>query len=472
MSREPFDQMPNAYQGIARRRPHRATVTLLVATQGLALLMGLSATLVIPAAGHAPAGVTAFGGTPGDWVTFKCVNGAIALNGSSVCHDSTGTQVDIAGGNSYQWYTMTATPDSGYLFISWTTVSDAYLGSYPNHGSTGTTSSVELWAQCPPLSRCGGSVTLTTRVPILQTLTARVFGGAGTLTIGGTNLSNGQSTQIMGGSLVTVAASVTGTNLSFWKWLSDDGTMGAPFARTSNFTVGDAASGIGNVTAVANNSTAPSTWAGVVESGSGVTAASATFTIPNGLSPWCLGRNCISSTTAFWVGIGGVWGTQALWQAGVAETYDPISKTVSAQVWYEAFCPGSCTGQTVGPITGPFVSLGSTVTVSVSYNPSTGVDSYSVSCVPSSGCGGNLPFSGTYSAGFTPDTTTADWIAEYPTHFGSITFASPSVTAAGGTSSSFVGPIEAVEMNQTVSGLNYLAPVTSVTTSSFTVTSG
>ena len=87
----------------------------------LVLVLGVAVatlTLAIPgvASAQAPSANPPPACPPGGciYLTYGCTNGAIAIQGSQICHDSSGYRLWTTGD-----FKILATPDSGYTFQDW-----------------------------------------------------------------------------------------------------------------------------------------------------------------------------------------------------------------------------------------------------------------------------------------------------------------------------------------------------------------
>jgi len=275
-----------------------------------------------------------------------------------------------------------------------------------------------------------------------QVLTGRIYNGWGTMNVNGTELTDGQMVTVRGGAVVNVSGISSQPGVTVWGWVSDDGQFLSPKSNSTTLTVRNAPSGVGNVTLLLNatpsQGPAPK-WVGLQFSGTDYIEASGTFSIPYVNPQVCEEGACTSANVGIWVGIGGTLGTKNLWQAGVCvvnasscPSGGPGSSGVAAYAWYETY-----------PQANPFYNdipliVGSTVTVTVTYNATNSTGTFDVVCDSKggSGCGWSSPtWSGQVS--YTPDTSTCEWIAEYIASYNSWSFWAPSSTSASGLATSF-----------------------------------
>jgi len=150
------------------QRKHPKMGLLIPGVVGLCLLMTLTAGLP----SSSTAGRTSFltaQAAAGDTVGFQCLHGEIYLNGTVQCHDSSFTSVVVCAynGDGYIyncWYTMKATPDSGYDFLNWSASGDSFLGSVGTEGRVSTSNPVSYWGQTCD-GTCAGSLVLNTYAP-------------------------------------------------------------------------------------------------------------------------------------------------------------------------------------------------------------------------------------------------------------------------------------------------------------------
>ncbi|MGP8110333.1 MAG: G1 family glutamic endopeptidase [Thermoplasmata archaeon] len=341
---------------------------------------------------------------------------------------------------------MVATTDAGYATMGWTTSGEACLGVSPSCGNSSGPSTVPFWENCGTGLRCTGTVILHTYLMGPQTITARIFNAAGTITLNGTVLTNGQNLTLGHGQVVPISGNVSNSSYIFLKWLTDDGSLANANSSSTNLTVDSNPSSQGNLTMVVKLISGNYSYAGLIATGSAISKAAATFVVP--IVSYSCHIDCIyAQVLPLWVGIGGdslLAGRGNLWQAGVTVYVNQTggTKTEYAEAWYESFYSNGT--HNFVPVTQ--VGLGTTVTVTVTYNALTGLSGYSIVCDnhPAAGCG-YLPKNG--SVLFTPTTTNAEWVTElgiggFPELFtgSNLSFASPCLTASGVSSSSFVVP--------------------------------
>lgn len=128
-----------------------ATVTTVVAVLAIAGLRGS------PLSGHSTMSAATPAITPGDYVTFHCPGGAIAVNGTPTCHDQVAVKLDLGSGNFY--VIIQATPDASHGFTKgWTSSGDACFGSLNPCNTASTNNPETVWGYCAPTSTCAGDV--------------------------------------------------------------------------------------------------------------------------------------------------------------------------------------------------------------------------------------------------------------------------------------------------------------------------
>lgn len=196
-------------------------------------------------------------------------------------------------------------------------------------------------------------------------------------------------------------------------------------------------------------------WAGyaITSSAGSVTLVSGSFTVP---TVKCSSSNAFA---AFWVGIDG-FNDNTVEQTGItANPCDTSFAPPGYSAWYE-FYPAS-------PVYASFsVSAGDQVSAQVTYTPSTGVFTTTLTVTSSSTTVGTLTQSSTVSGA---QSDSAEWITEAPSlggqilplaNFGTVTFTSSSAIIGGTTgsisasfSSSAVHEITMVTRNGTVKAL-------------------
>jgi len=405
----------------------------------------------------------------GDFVGFSCAHAAIWLNSGSsnisVCHDKTNQQVGVALGGVSS-YSMFAALDSGYGFTSWTASGHtaSCLGSYPTCGTSSGTNPVPFWGSCAFGQHCSGTLTLTSYlIPTDQVLTAQIYGGAGQIILNGQTLTSGEQLTLGSGSVVSVSALNIPSGYTFWGWVSDDGTFQSASSSSTQFTVGEDKSGVGNVSLVLlYGGTAGNNWGGLVMGGTSYTQVSATVTVPTSVSYVSYRGDdiCLSSLDApycpeilgYWIGIGGFLGTN-LWQAGYFITAFPYTGADSVQLFYEAV--GS--GGTPQAVLGPTISFGATLSIVTSFDPITQDDSFQISCVGSPCSGLSQPWGLTYDS-FVPDTAYADFVVEIGGTAGptaSVTFSSPSTVDSGVVANTFAQPDLVLALDVSAAGEVY-----------------
>jgi hypothetical protein len=368
----------------------------------------------------------------GDFVNFHCLNGTISLNSSAVCNHTPSSIVNI--GSGFFSYTMTESLDSHFAFVAWSASNHACLGTDPTCGPRSNSSTVGLWGTCARGIRCGGAVFLNGPP---QTITVRIYPGAGTLTLNEVALANGQSIDLSSGEVVTVSASITNSSVHLWNWESNDGSFSSQLSLTSNFTVGTNNAGVGNLSLVTERSSG--NWGGFIARASGVTQASGVFSIPTVSAVPCIhsggGFTCNPGLFYIWVGIGGVYGGD-LWQAGFNVTVNSAG-TESSCAWYEAY-PNPIVQSSTDCVSGS----GAAIYVEVSYDSSDTSSSYAISrCGPegASRCWWN----GTLDD-FIPNQSSAEWVAEIveegptPAIRTPVSFSEASAVDAGGIYSGFL----------------------------------
>jgi len=385
----------------------------------------------------------------GDMVGFRCLNATIYLNGSLTCHDSNLTFQNL--GTGFHNYTVSATSDHGYAVNQWNATGSACFGSNSTCLRNVTNNPAAFWSYCAPTGYCSGAVVLSNPPIKAQVLTARIYNGSGSMTVNGTPVTDGQTIALEAGSVVSVDGTSDVPGLTFWGWLSDDGQFLHPRSSMTTLTVRNAPTGVGNVTLLLNGTPLTnglgSGWAGLEFSGAGFTEVSATFTIPNvAYNPNPFG-NGAPSNVGIWVGIGGgrPLGETNLWQAGVCVVNDSSypnanglgSAGLAAYAFYETW-PQANPQYNNAPLT-----VGSTVTVSVGFNPANSTSTFKLVCDSDGGIGCGWS-SSTWSrqVNYTPNASTCEWIAEDAAIYSAWSLWDPSSISAAGPSASFSGSAE------------------------------
>jgi len=382
----------------------------------------------------------------GDYVTFHCPNGKVSWEGAVVCHDGSATRDVCEGTCSFE---LVATMDAGNSFASWTSSGDACLGSYPNCEGKSYSNPSQAWAFCPFGEVCSGNYYLNHpgggggENCGGQVITVRIPDGLGTVFVNGTGYSNGQSFCQKDGSIASLVG-VTNLPNWFWRWVTDDGSLGTPLSPGTDFSIGYNTNDIGNISMVGTPRDNFTRWAGFTGWGTDVTHVAGSFTIPT-LNP----ANFIHFSSqlegvALWVGIGAGEGTDAsLWQAGFHVNYSEDGANESVCAWYEAY-PSPPYSPPGGFCAGPHA------TVYISVTSINGTDTFSIGrCgeFGSTGCWWNGSV-----VNFYPDQGTGEWIAEpycdsayncvpFPEFSTDLEFGDPTFSSSHFRSDSFVMPM-------------------------------
>lgn len=199
--------------------------------------------------------------------------------------------------------------------------------------------------------------------------------------------------------------SVTGyVDGAFSQWIAVGGSIGSDTSESTTFTPTVLQPSLSIV------GTDP-IWGGYIQSGASITKVSASIIVPNVGWDSTAGASG-TEVVAFWVGVGGVSGTGYLWQAGVVIelwALDDVVYLSSYCAFYEyAVSPSS-------PMNTPscgYVSSGTSVTMTVTFNPTAGDCYYAVNDTTDGGWQ-----SGSINSCY-PDGTTADIVAESPVNNG------------------------------------------------------
>jgi len=219
-------------------------------------------------------------------------------------------------------------------------------------------------------------------------------------------------------------------------------------------------------------------WAGYVEYGNGISEAQGTFQMPDAISPVGNQTSGVYYNSAVWVGIGGMFGSADLWQAGVEfdSCYDcggGYGYSYSARLWWEdwahgnsGLCGGPCyfTGMTPNNFWNRYQGSNNTVTVTVW--TSGGYAYFKISMNGQEIWGTNFGPAGGHQSPiqFTPNSSSAEWIIEGanpglnsgmgpgPVNVGNIEFENPSVTSTSGTTTTFLSPVAAYQFAAISSG--------------------
>lgn len=101
--------------------------------------------------------------------------------------------------------------------------------------------------------------------------------------------------------------------------------------------------------------TSSDTWSGYIAGNGPFTSVAGTFNVPD------LAATPKHTYVYEWVGIDGAGGVSSLIQAGVAETYDPATKSVAAQAWWQVL-PEHPLSQIIGSVA---VAPGDSITVTI-----------------------------------------------------------------------------------------------------------
>ena len=220
-------------------------------------------------------------------------------------------------------------------------------------------------------------------------------------------------------------------------------------------------------------------WGGYVQYGSGISKAQGTFQMPSEIQP--VGNETPGKyyNSAAWVGIGGMFGSGNLWQAGVE--FDSCYQcggapgySESARLWWEdvsnassGLCSdGPCyyTGITPTNLWNRYQGSNNSVTVEVW--TSGGYAYFEILINGQEVWGTNFGPSSSQQSPiqFTPNANSAEWIVEGsnpalnsgmgpgPVNIGTIEFESPSVTSSSGSTASFLSPVASYQTADISSG--------------------
>jgi hypothetical protein len=259
--------------------------------------------------------------------------------------------------------------------------------------------------------------------------------------LGGADFSNQAIAGVTPGdcySLSAVNFQFSGESFSQWVYSAVTGgtiSVSNAFASPTTFCTTTSYSG-GTLSLVVNLGTGP--WGGYEQSGTSITAAMATFTVPTSSYVTYNGQSGLEEEALIWVGIGGDQTSGNLWQAGLDLVYHVgACSTFCVSPWYE------CTS-----------------TQGIQYNlniHATVGDSVTVEVWTNNGAGFYLIYDNTLSKTIetnqntagdpcSPDVHTAEWVVEpnqpeVMPNYGSVSFVNPDVTDNGAASSSFCVPL-------------------------------
>lgn len=362
--------MGTAANGTARRR--RNGIAGDRTSGALASVWAASGIMIVLAiGGQLGAGGLPRSGSPaapalqtGDFVDFTCAHATITLNGSSVCHDQSNYQVGFGPAGATTGYNMSAIPDVGYSFSSWST-SAVCLGDHPTCATSGSTFYLNAWAYCAAGNRCSGTVTVSTGSASKVNVAVDVFVNWTTNWVAGqieecqgsscATYSNGQTMSLYAGDeQYTVTAVSLNTGYSAFQWLSSAGPVLTPTADPAKLVV----SGPGTLSLVVENPTASNGWAvnpgsdpiglgegywgGYAEARAtslSISSASAEIQLPTGAPPSCKVPDCSYWIFNAWVGLGGVAG-QNMFAVGVSVAEGAIiTNGYAFFAWWEEVTP-------------------------------------------------------------------------------------------------------------------------------------
>ncbi len=254
--------------------------------------------------------------------------------------------------------------------------------------------------------------------PSYPTITFYIYNGSGQIDLGGTTYGNGQSTTVDSCDSYTLEAVNNASSQQFWYWYTTSGSVANQFTTLTTYYAGTANGALMLVPQNVIPSGYVFNWAAYKESGSGFTQAAGYFYIPSSIS-WVSTGEYVSSPpcglppdyydlVTYWVGIGGVKGTQNLWQAGVfllvsQSTYYTIE-------FYENYSP---TQSNPSPTYNCYAVLRNTAGNEFQVLVNTGGGS------PWGGIedmtqGAGTSWSFSIIGTFVPDTSTVEWVVEDP----------------------------------------------------------
>lgn len=188
----------------------------------------------------------------------------------------------------------------------------------------------------------GGSSGSTTTY---ETVSVDVFNSNGYVTIGSSNLYNGDSINLVQYDTYSISFHSTNSNYAFEEWASSAGSISNTLQSSTSLYV--TSSGI--LSPVLNRTVNSLSWSGYVICG-GITSASSNILMPSNVK-WSPDKHFPIESISPWVGIGGYFDSDGsqLWQAGVdinVTNTTGLSSTVTMTPWYE-YIVESSTGNIV-----------------------------------------------------------------------------------------------------------------------------
>lgn len=221
----------------------------------------------------------------------------------------------------------------------------------------------------------------------------------------GTNYADGASVSLCySSSQYSISSTSIATGFAFFEWTAQNLTIGSSTASSTTVQFAFPGPSTSNyVLDLALTNSVVKNWGGYIESGSGFTQVSATFTLPSFTTS---ADPSYGDAMGIWLGIGGTWST-SLWQAGVEITninsHGTPTSTNHAYPFYEEVGGSTCGTKSCLDYNLAFTG-GDSITVTVS--SSGGVSAFNVSDVTA----------GTYYAitgvSYTPASTSIEWVGE------------------------------------------------------------
>lgn len=303
-----------------------------------------------------------------------------------------------------------------------------------------------------------------------MTVAIAVYQSVASVKVNGTYYLNGNATVLQSGIAVPVSANVVGGGYSFGYWESYVGNFSNFKSPSTTFTPFSVTT-VGTLAMILNDTgLSGEFWSGYIANRAVpyVSCVGGTYyNVPP--TTYVGGGYPTTDVNSIWVGIGGVEGTDYLWQAGILVTYTGAIGGGGNQLYWQPFTEAATGAPNQGPTwTGPSsTSFPSELIISVCTAPR-GQDTAEIEAYYASTHIG-IWWNETTS-GFTPDTNTAEWIVEDPTVSGGSraplgAFAPfgviyPSWTDDGVTHSRFLGPLTYLSLTDTSYGTQYVAPGT------------
>ena len=303
-------------------------------------------------------------------------------------------------------------------------------------------------ASADPLVRCcggggGGGGCSYTSVPLFA------YGGEAQVTVNGTSHIDGTYFLFCIGVPYSIGVSNVQPGYTFHQWISNSGTFANPGSASTVFTPQSAPlqSGLSAVL-FSSYSNGQAGWSGYEIStyaGSPViSSVSGSFQVPSTSYTSC--SICTNNQVAIWMGIGGSFGNLA--QAGIGigwYLYDGVPDPLCTPCYWAFY---EDVGKDLTPTYYNSLPLGPGDQVSITVSTSNGHASYSVGVYTGTWSYWNPP-----AVTFTPDQTTAEWVAEDPSNTlwvlpntGTLSFFSPAYTEGSTTFYNFLGPVLAMQV--------------------------